>query len=204
VTVDVDCLNTSVLFERTKRGEMDLALVTFGCNVQTDEPVRREPLVWVTSARQSTHLTPMVGRDAELSLLHESGPGETIVIGHSLGCVNFLHAAVQGKIKQPIDRLLFVAPADPNLLGEIKGLKVDLGNPATKKAVDAVVRNLTVVGSDADPWTPEGIQETFGTPLGVKAIVIHGAQHFTTEQGWGKWDGLFDWVNNPEADITVR
>lgn len=141
---------------------------------------------------------------AELSLLHESGPGETIVIGHSLGCVNFLHAAIEGKIKQPIDRLLFVAPADPNLLGEIKGLKVDLGNPATKKAVDAVVRNLTVVGSDADPWTPDGIQETFGTPLGVKAVVIHGAQHFTTEQGWGKWDGLFDWVNNPEADITVR
>jgi DNA-binding transcriptional LysR family regulator len=35
---------------------MDLALVTFGCNVQTDEPVRREPLVWVTSARHSTHL----------------------------------------------------------------------------------------------------------------------------------------------------
>jgi DNA-binding transcriptional LysR family regulator len=56
VTVDVDCLNTSVLFERTKRGEMDLALVTFGCNVSTDEPVRREPLVWVTSARHSTHL----------------------------------------------------------------------------------------------------------------------------------------------------
>jgi DNA-binding transcriptional LysR family regulator len=56
VTVDVDCLNSSTLFERTRRGEMDLALVTFGCNVQTDEPVRREPLVWVTSARHSTHL----------------------------------------------------------------------------------------------------------------------------------------------------
>jgi len=56
VTVDVECLNTSVLFERAKRGEMDLALVTFGCNVSTDEPVRREPLVWVTSARHSTHL----------------------------------------------------------------------------------------------------------------------------------------------------
>lgn len=56
VTVDVDCLNTSVLSERTRRGEMDLALVTFGCNVSTDEPVRREPLVWVTSARHSTHL----------------------------------------------------------------------------------------------------------------------------------------------------
>ena len=31
-------------------------MVTFGCDVKTDEPVRREPLVWVTSARHSTHL----------------------------------------------------------------------------------------------------------------------------------------------------
>ena len=141
---------------------------------------------------------------AELGLLHEAGTGETVVIGHSLGCVNFIHAAIEGKIKHPIDRLLLVAPADPDLLGEIEGLKVDLRKPAAKKAVDAVVRNLTIVGSDADPWAPNGIQETFGTPLGVKAIVIHGAQHFTTDQGWGKWDGLFDWVNDAEADITVR
>jgi DNA-binding transcriptional LysR family regulator len=60
VTVDVDCMSTSILFERTRRGEMDLALVTFGCDIITDEPVRREPLVWVTSARHSTHLLDVV------------------------------------------------------------------------------------------------------------------------------------------------
>src|SRR4051794_6930736 len=41
VTVDVECLNTVDLVERTRRSEMDLAIVTFGCNVITDEPVRR-------------------------------------------------------------------------------------------------------------------------------------------------------------------
>lgn len=56
VTVDVDCMPTPSLFERTKRGELDLALVTLGCNITTDDAVRREPLVWVTSARHSTHL----------------------------------------------------------------------------------------------------------------------------------------------------
>ena len=56
VTVDVDCLNSSVLFERVKRSEMDLAVVTFGCDIITDEPVRREKLVWVTSARHSVHM----------------------------------------------------------------------------------------------------------------------------------------------------
>ena len=56
VTVDVDCLTSAVLFERVRRSELDLALVTFGCDIRTDEPVRREPLVWVTSARHSLHL----------------------------------------------------------------------------------------------------------------------------------------------------
>lgn len=141
---------------------------------------------------------------AELSLLEEAGPGESVVIGHSLGCVNFIHAAVTGRIKSSVDRLLLVAPADPKLLGEIKGLQVDLSNPATKQAVNSVVGSVTVVGSDADMWTPEGIQETFGTPLGVDAVVIPGAGHFTTEEGWGHWKGLLDWVNDPAADITVR
>lgn len=141
---------------------------------------------------------------AELALLEEAGPGEKVVIGHSLGCVNFLHAAVEGKIKHKIDRLLFVAPADPNLLGEIKGLNVDLAKPATKQALDAVVGSLTLVGSDADPWIPEGIQPTFAKPLGVDAVVIEGAGHFKGDEGWGKWQGLLDWVNDPAADITVR
>jgi predicted alpha/beta hydrolase family esterase len=141
---------------------------------------------------------------AELELLEEAGPGETVVIGHSLGCVNFLHAAVEGKIKNPVDRLLFVAPADPKLLGEIEGLKVDLSKPKTKQALDAVVRNLTVVGSDADPWIPDGVQQTFADPLGIEAIVIEGAGHFKGDEGWGKWQGLLDWVNDPSADITVR
>jgi predicted alpha/beta hydrolase family esterase len=141
---------------------------------------------------------------AELALLEEAGPGEKVVIGHSLGCVNFIHAAVEGKIKTPVDRLLLVAPADPKLLGEIQGLKVDLSRSKTKQAVQAVAKSLTIVGSDADPWIPDGVQETFGAPLGVEAIVIEGAGHFKGDEGWGKWQGLLDWVNDPSSDITVR
>lgn len=141
---------------------------------------------------------------AELELLEEAGPGESVVIGHSLGCVNFLHAAVEGKIKNKVDRLLFVAPADPKLLGEIQGLNVDLSKPATKQALHAVVGSLTVVASDADPWIPDGIKPTFAEPLGVDAVVIEGAGHFKGDEGWGHWQGLIDWVNDPSADISVR
>lgn len=141
---------------------------------------------------------------AELDLLEEAGSGELIAIGHSLGCLNWAHAAVEGKIKRPLDRVLFVAPADPELLGQIEGLNVALGKAETKKAIDAATKSLTIVGSDADVWAPNGIQETFGDPLGVEAVIIEGAKHFTADDGWGPWQGVIDWVNDPSADITVR
>jgi DNA-binding transcriptional LysR family regulator len=56
VTVDVECMNSAPLFERVKRRELDLALVTFSCDIHTDEPVRRERLVWVASQRHAVHL----------------------------------------------------------------------------------------------------------------------------------------------------
>jgi DNA-binding transcriptional LysR family regulator len=68
VAVDVECLSSMSLFERTRRGQMDLALVTFFDDMRTDEPVRREPLVWVTSARHSVHLLdvlPIASPDCE-------------------------------------------------------------------------------------------------------------------------------------------
>lgn len=60
ITVDVDCIGSGELFSRVKRGEMDLALVTHGCDVVTDEPVRREQLVWVTSMRHCAHMAEVL------------------------------------------------------------------------------------------------------------------------------------------------
>ena len=60
ITVDVDCIGSGELFSRVKRGEMDLALVTHGCDIVTDEPVRREQLVWVTSMRHCAHMAEVV------------------------------------------------------------------------------------------------------------------------------------------------
>jgi DNA-binding transcriptional LysR family regulator len=68
VTVDVECISSMDLFERTKRGQMDLALVTFFGDIRTDELVRREPLVWVTSARHNVHMLevlPVASPDCE-------------------------------------------------------------------------------------------------------------------------------------------
>ncbi len=103
VTVDVDCMPTSSLSERTRRGELDLALVTFGCNISTDEPVRREPLVWVTSARHSTHLLDVLPvavshtgcewRSAVLTALDKAG--RKYRVAYSSPNSNAVNAAVQ-------------------------------------------------------------------------------------------------------------
>lgn len=140
----------------------------------------------------------------ELDILDEAGTGETIAIGHSLGCINWIQAAVEKKIVKPVDRLLLVAPADPKLLGEVKGLKVNLSAKKTKAAVEASARSITIVGSDADPWAPNGVQATFGDPLGVQAVILQGAKHFSKADGFSQWQGVIDWINDAKADLTVR
>lgn len=141
---------------------------------------------------------------AELELLAEAGEGESIVIGHSLGCVNWIQAAADGKITRAVDRLLLVAPADPDLLGEVEGLKVNLKKRAVVEATLASARSISIVGSDLDPWLPNGVQATFGDPLGVQAAIIQGAKHFSLTDGFSDWQGVVDWVNDPAADLRVR
>src|SRR5262245_2660178 len=53
VQVDVDCASSIQLAERTRRGDLDLSLLTISAHVQADMIVRTERLVWVTSIRHN-------------------------------------------------------------------------------------------------------------------------------------------------------
>jgi predicted alpha/beta hydrolase family esterase len=141
---------------------------------------------------------------AELGQLAEIDAGETIVVGHSLGCMNWIQAAATGLVANPVDRVLLVAPADPRLLGEVEGLKVDLTDPDVAAATHASTGSLTVLASDKDKWTPRGIQKTFGEPLGIEPIILEGAGHLSLDDGFGFWPGVINWVNDPKADLTQR
>ena len=141
---------------------------------------------------------------AELDILSEIAPGETIVIGHSLGCINWIQGASTGLIKTPVDRVLLVAPADPRLLGEIDGLNVDIADPEVAAATLASTASITVVASDKDKWIPRGILATFGNPLGLDPVILAGAGHLSLDDGFGQWQGVIDWVNDPKADLTQR
>jgi predicted alpha/beta hydrolase family esterase len=65
-------------------------------------------------------------------------------------------------------------------------------------------KSVQIVASDNDQWLPQGIQATFGEPLGIDPVVIPGAKHLSLADGWGRWQGVIDWVDNPSADLTKR
>ena len=144
----------------------------------------------------------------------EAATAEVIVIGHSLGCVNFIRTALQGNLSeqalgQPsagplVDRVLFVAPPGPEKIDTLPDFAVVASAPEISAALNAVAGSVTLVGSDNDPWSPRGIQATYGDPLGLQAVVIPGAKHLASGDGWSSWQGVFNWVNDPRSDLTVR
>lgn len=137
---------------------------------------------------------------AETNQLIEMGEGELIFVGHSLGALNFLYAAQTGVLPAKFDRVLLVAPADPSLLPDLEIERVDV----SKIDIGSAAGRLQIVASDADQWIPRGVQATFGEALGIEPIVISGAKHLSLSDGWGYWQGVIDWISNPEADLTRR
>ena len=139
----------------------------------------------------------------ELAQLSESNQGrEIVVIGHSLGAVTWLKLASEGLITSPVSRVLLVAPADPELLIDIADFIVDVSS--SKFAVGAAADSTVVVGSDEDPWQPNGIEKTFAEPLAIPSVILPGAKHFSLADGFGEWQGVINWVNDPASDLRVR
>ncbi|MFT3989370.1 LysR substrate-binding domain-containing protein [Aestuariivirga sp.] len=166
VTVDVECVNSTILFERTRRGEFDLSLVSFGCEVVTDEPVRREPLVWVSSARHSTHLLDQVPlaishagcewRGKALSALESAG--RRYRIAYSSPNSNAVNAAVKAGLAigaipdlcvQPGMKVLTEKDGFPSLgtfdIGMVR--KPGRGN----SAIDALARHVSDSMANLNP-----------------------------------------------------
>jgi DNA-binding transcriptional LysR family regulator len=156
VTVDVECLNSSVLSERVKRGEIDLALATCGCEVTTSEIVRSEPLVWVTSARHSVHLLellPIAMPECEwrrMAVDSLEAANRKYRIAYSSSNSNALNAAVMAGLAigavpelclRPGMRLLTERDGFPKIGAFDIGLLRKAGRPSS--AVEALARHVT-------------------------------------------------------------
>jgi hypothetical protein len=140
----------------------------------------------------------------ELDLLSEVGDGELIVFGHSLGCLTWLHISKSDILKEPAARVLLVAPADPELCGEVPDFQLELSSPEIRSAAHKAANSTLLVGSDSDPWLPRGIEQTYAAPLDLPFVLIPGAGHFAVEEGWTPWQGVINWVNYPSTDLSAR
>ena len=140
----------------------------------------------------------------ELDLLNEAGDGELIVFGHSLGCLTWLHIAQNNILKEQASRVMLVAPADPDLCGEVSDFQMDLSASAVKVAAHKAACSTLLVGSDADHWLPKGIDATYATPLDLPFVLIEGAGHFAVEEGWTPWQGVINWVDDANTDLSAR
>lgn len=125
-----------------------------------------------------------------------------IVLAHSLGCVAWMQLADRGLLKQPADRVLLVAPPEPAPISPVPSFVMDLSDGRAERMIKGSAREVTLVGSDADVWQPSGIQAGVGDMIGLQAVVVHGAKHFSTLDGFTQWQGVIDWVNDPSADLT--
>ncbi|MEY4323465.1 MAG: hypothetical protein RL410_1246 [Actinomycetota bacterium] len=141
--------------------------------------------------------------DTELKLLSDSGANDVVVIAHSLGCVTWLRYITSHLLPVTISRVLFVAPADPELLAADAPTFVEDFEVSSAREAFAHL-NPTILASDNDEWLPRGVAETFGNPLKVAPIVWSGAQHFSLSDGWGEWRGVIEWATDPRADLCVR
>lgn len=142
---------------------------------------------------------------AESQHMDEVLLGEKIAVAHSLGCLNWLLAARHGLLGDMFDRVVWVAPPDPELLEDTTGQQFVLGDGGWREAIERGTKSLTVVASDADRWLPRGIEQTYGEPLGIEPVILSGAAHFSLKDGWGPWPGMLRWVSSgAAADLASR
>ena len=140
-------------------------------------------------------------------MMDEVHGGEKIAIAHSLGCMNWMLAAMTSRLGQQFDRVLFVAPPDPIKTDEAEGINgdpMDIHHPELLPAINRYAKSVTIVSSENDRWLPRGIG-VYEEALDTEAVIVEGAGHFSLDDGWGPWPGLLSWVetSNPE-DLKIR
>ena len=128
--------------------------------------------------------------DGELAALPA---GETIVICHSLACLMWLHHVAEGGAQA--DRVLLVAP--PSEAAGLPEIAAFFPVPLPQLADGA-----RLVGTDDDPYCPEGAATLYGEPLGIPADVLPGGGHVHPETGFGPWPAAEAWCLGADQSLT--
>lgn len=113
------------------------------------------------------------------------------VVAHSLGAVLWLH-----HVAAPVDspraaRVLLVSPPSPRL--DIPDLAEFLPPPLDVDTVRRGADGTALVGSEGDPYLPEGVAAAYGVPLKMATTIVPGGGHINVDSGHGPWPTVLDW-----------
>jgi len=161
---------------------------------QFPSPETPDPKEWQDLLRQESNMMDEV-------------EGEKICVAHSLGTTNWLIGALSDIYQKPFDRVLLVAPPDPEMIAQTDGIEgdpLDLSNPLLGIQAKKWAKNLKVLASDNDAWLPRGA-EIYGNSLNLEPLVLPGAGHFSLVDGWGTWPGLISWISSGRTlDLQLK
>jgi len=117
-------------------------------------------------------------------------PEGLVVLCHSLACVLWLQHA--RRCEGPaVERVLLVAPPSPSVeLPGVRGFFPLSVEPADVARAAAVTR---VVGSDNDPYCPEGAERLYAEPLQLPCDLMAGGGHINPDAGYGPWPAVERW-----------
>ncbi|MBJ7331813.1 MAG: alpha/beta fold hydrolase [Solirubrobacteraceae bacterium] len=137
--------------------------------------------------------------DAELEAL-AAGPGERIVVCHSLGCMLWLHHTASRSPGAPtVDRVVLNAPPGP-----LRELPTFFPVPLDPDAVAAAAGHTRMVGSDDDPYCPAGAGPSYAEPLGLPFDFLPGQGHINVDAGYGPWPAMRDWCLGRRDALAAR
>jgi predicted alpha/beta hydrolase family esterase len=146
-------------------------------------------------------------RELWTALLHaelaQLGPGERIVIAHSLAVPLWLHSAPTLDAGERVDRVLLVAPPSPDVLAGHREVAAFATVPHDKAAIERASVSTRLVAGDNDPYCPDTAPVTYGG-LGLDTDLIPGAAHLDTDAGYGWWPSVLAWCRDPLTRLTAR
>lgn len=132
----------------------------------------------------------------ESAMMDEFEGEEKVCIAHSLGAINWLFGALNNIYNKPFDRVLLVAPPDPEMTEQAEGLNgepLKLSEPDLEIKAKSWAKEILIIASDHDKWLPKGVY-IYQLALGVETIVFPSAGHFSLDDGWGRWKGVSEWA----------
>ncbi|PZS35505.1 MAG: hydrolase [Pseudonocardiales bacterium] len=113
------------------------------------------------------------------------------VIAHSLGAVLWLHHVASGVESPRPARVALVSPPSPKTT--IPEIAEFFPPPVDIAGVRRSAGGTVLVGSDNDPYTPEGIAAAYGLPLKMPTTIVPDGGHINTDAGFGEWSAALDW-----------